>query len=161
MRSAEAAKSTAQLIEQSVQNAESGVVLTTEVLENLEEINGQSATVSEVMDEIMMAGEQQSTGLDQINTAVEQMNQSTQQTAASAEESSGASEELNAQADKLLSLVSEYQLSNASIGGRRAVDGAGVAVAIASGNVHAAGNGAAVESRRRRPQRPTESLESR
>jgi len=113
MRSAEAAKTTAQLIEESVANAEGGVTLNTEVMGHLEEIQKQVAQVSEVMDEIAAGAEQQSQGVDEINNGVEQMNQVTQQTAANAEESSSASEELTAQAEELRALVSEYTISAA------------------------------------------------
>lgn len=112
MRSAEAAKSTAQLIEGSVKNAEGGVVLNTEVMAALQEIQRQVVQVSEVMDEIAAGAEQQSQGVEQINTAVEQMNQVTQQTAANAEESSTASEELTAQAEELRHLVAAYTISD-------------------------------------------------
>jgi methyl-accepting chemotaxis protein len=111
MRSAEAAKTTARLIEESVENADGGVALNAEVLTNLEEIQKQVGQVSEVMDEIAAAADQQSEGIGQINTAVEQMNQVTQQTAANAEESSSASEELTSQADELRQLVASYRIT--------------------------------------------------
>ncbi len=111
MRSAEAARTTAQLIEESVTNAEGGVALNAEVTEHLEEIAKQVVQVSEVMDEVAAAVEQQNRGIDQVNTAVEQMNQVTQQTAANAEESSSASEELTSQAEEMRSLVGRYTLS--------------------------------------------------
>ena len=117
MRSAEAAKSTAQLIEESVTNAAGGVSLNSEVLGNLQEIQKQVVQVSEVMDEIVAAAEQQSEGVTQINVAVEQMNQVTQQTAANAEESSSASEELTSQAEELRQLVGGYVISGVSDGG--------------------------------------------
>jgi len=118
MRSAEAAKTTARLIEESVKNAEGGVELNGEVLTNLEEIQRQVVQVSEVMDEIAAGAEQQSQGVEQINTAVEQMNQVTQTTAANAEESSSASEELTSQAEKLRQLVSAYALTATSRSGQ-------------------------------------------
>ncbi len=118
MRSAEAAKTTAQLIEESVENADEGVGVNEEVSENLEEILKQVTQVSEVMDEIAAGAEQQNVGVEQINTAVEQMNQVTQQTAANAEESSSASEELTSQAEELRTLVAEYTLSSAGRAGR-------------------------------------------
>jgi methyl-accepting chemotaxis protein len=112
MRSAEAAKSTAQLIEGSVKNAEGGVELNTEVVSALQEIQRQVVQVSEVMDEIAAGAEQQSQGVEQINTAMEQMNQVTQQTAANAEQSSSASEELTAQAEELRQLVAAYTITD-------------------------------------------------
>ncbi len=115
MRSAEAAKTTAALIEGSVKNAEGGVALNAEVLRALEEIQKQVVQVSEVMDEIVAGAEQQNLGVQQINAAVEQMNQVTQQSAANAEESSSASEELTAQAEELRHLVSAYKLSSSAM----------------------------------------------
>jgi methyl-accepting chemotaxis protein len=112
MRSAEAAKNTTNLIEESVNNAEGGVAINQEVLKNLDEINGQIHKVNQVMAEIAAASDRQSHGVDQINTAVEQMNQVTQQTAANAEESSSAAEELSSQSQEMLSMVSSFQLSN-------------------------------------------------
>jgi len=116
MRSAEAAKDTAQLIEESVGNAEGGVTLNAEVMAHLEEIQKQVSQVSEVMDEIAAGAEQQRQGVEQINTAVEQMNQVTQQTAANAEESSSASEELTAQAEELRHLVGAYKINGSGNG---------------------------------------------
>ena len=117
MRSAEAAKSTARLIEDSQGNADEGVNMNGEVMSHLEEIQKQVAQVSEVMDEIAAGAEQQSRGVEQINDAVEQMNQVTQQTAANAEESSSASEELTSQAQELKQLVAAYKI-NAAAGAR-------------------------------------------
>jgi len=114
MRSAEAAKNTANMIEDSVKNADSGVTLNQEVLKNLEGINIQVKKVGEVMAEIAAASDQQSQGVDQINTAVEQMNQVTQQTAANAEESASAAEELSSQSAEMKSMVASFQLSSAA-----------------------------------------------
>jgi methyl-accepting chemotaxis protein len=112
MRSAEAAKNTANMIEESVKNADSGVLLNAEVLKNLDEINTQIMRVGEVMGEIAASSDQQSQGVDQINTAVEQMNQVTQQNAANSEESASASEELSGQAEEMRSVVGSFTLSN-------------------------------------------------
>ncbi len=111
MRSAEAAKTTTQLIEESVERAVDGVSLNAEVVANLEEIQRQVAEVTGVMEEIAAGADQQSQGVAQIATAVEQMNRGTQQTAANAEESSSASEELTAQASELRVLVGNYRIS--------------------------------------------------
>jgi len=118
MRSADAAKNTANLIEESVKNAEGGVSLNQEVLSNLEEINAQVQKVSEVMAEIAAASDQQSQGVEQINTAIEQMNQVTQQTAANAEESASAAEELSGQAEEMRSLTASFKLSDAQAAGQ-------------------------------------------
>jgi len=119
MRSAEAAKTTAELIDGNVKNAEGGVELNLEVMSALKEIQKQVVQVSEVMDEISAGADSQSQGVEQINRSVEQMNQVTQQTAANAEESSSASEELTAQADDLRQMVAEYSLSTDKVTGAR------------------------------------------
>jgi len=110
MRSAEAARNTAALIEESVENAEGGVALNEEVLRNLEEIQSQVERVGTVMAEIAAASEQQSQGVEQINQAVEQMNAVTQQTAAGAEESASTAEELTGQAERMRLTVRTFRL---------------------------------------------------
>lgn len=118
MRSAEAAQTTAQLIDEAVKNTESGVSLNAEVSQNLEEINAQIEKVSVVMAEIAAASEQQNQGVEQINVAVEQMNGMTQMTAANSEESASAAEELSGQSQEMLGLVNDYKLSNDRAGRR-------------------------------------------
>lgn len=111
MRSAEAAKNTADLIAEGIQNAEEGVAANQSVMEQLEEIDGRVLRMAEVTQEVAAAGEEQKTGVEQINTAIEQMNGTTQTTAASAEESASAAEELNSQADTMRDLVARFTLS--------------------------------------------------
>ena len=111
MRSAEAAKNTSNMIEESVKNAESGVSLNIEVMKNFEEINTQVSKVSEVMAEIATASEQQFHGIEQLNTAVQQMSQLTQQSAANSEESASAAEELSAQAQEMQTMVGSFVVS--------------------------------------------------
>ena len=106
-RSAEAARSTADMIEGSVKNADNGVQISKEVGESLEGIATGSRKVNDLIAEIAAAGNEQSQGIDQINQAVSQMDQVTQSNAANAEESASASEELSAQAEQLQSIVQE------------------------------------------------------
>ncbi len=113
MRSAEAAKNTANMIEESSNNANHGVALNQEVLKNLNEMNVQVNKVSEMISEIATGSEQQSMGIEQINVSVEQMNQMTQQNAANSEESASAAQELGSQAEEMRSLVSAFTLSGA------------------------------------------------
>jgi methyl-accepting chemotaxis protein len=113
MRSAEAAKNTAQLIEDAVKNAEGGVQLNAEVLGKLTEISEKIVKVGTVMTEIAAASDQQRQGVDQITTAVEQMNGVTQQAAANSEESAATAAELNSQADQMRGMVEQFTLSEA------------------------------------------------
>jgi methyl-accepting chemotaxis protein len=107
MRSAEAAKNTSSLIEQSVKNASGGVAIADEVSKSLGEIVQGSTKVNGLINEIAAASKEQSTGVDQVNRAVSQMDKVTQQNAANAEESAAASEELSAQAEQLRLCVGE------------------------------------------------------
>jgi methyl-accepting chemotaxis protein len=106
-RSAEAARTTADMIDGSVRNADHGVSISKEVGEILTEIAEGNRKVNDLVAEIAGACNEQSQGLDQISTAVSEMDQVTQSNAASAEESASASEELNAQAEELSHMVNE------------------------------------------------------
>jgi methyl-accepting chemotaxis protein len=114
MRSAAAAKNTANLIDESVKNSEGGVSLNQEVLKRLKEIDGQVKKVGAVMAEIASATEQQSMGVDQVTSVISQMTQVTQQIAANAEESASGAEELSSQAEEMRSMVNAFHLSNTS-----------------------------------------------
>ncbi len=111
MRSAEAAKNTAELIAESVENAEGGVAINKEVLTNLLKINDLAKGSTEMMAQIAAGSDQQSSGIDHINSAVDNMNHTTQQVAANAEESASAAEELSAQAEEMRNMVSAFELS--------------------------------------------------
>lgn len=111
MRSAEAARHTTNLIEESVKNAEGGVQLNTEVLLNLEQINRQVVQVSEVISEVATASEQQRQGVDHVLTAVAQMDRLTQQATINSQDSAAATEELLGQAEEMLSMVANFHLS--------------------------------------------------
>jgi methyl-accepting chemotaxis protein len=106
-RSAEAAKNTAALIEESQRNAEGGVAVSGQVQQVLGDIIKGADAVQRLVAEVATASDQQSSGVKQINTAVSQMDKLTQSTAANAEESAAASEELSAQATELNGLVGE------------------------------------------------------
>ncbi|MCP4379243.1 MAG: methyl-accepting chemotaxis protein [bacterium] len=108
-RSAQAARDTAEMIEGSVKNADSGVIISKEVASLLEDIAGDNGKVNDLVAEIAAASNEQAQGIDQINTAVSQMDQVTQSNAANAEESASAAEELSAQAEQLGSMVVELQ----------------------------------------------------
>jgi methyl-accepting chemotaxis protein len=105
-RSAEAAKNTSALIEQSQKNSDNGVSVSTEVADILDQINNSSEKVAQLIGEVSSASNEQAQGIDQVNTAVSQMDQVTQSNAANAEESASASEELSAQARELNDMVS-------------------------------------------------------
>lgn len=110
-RSAEASRTTADLIEGSVRSADDGVRMTETVADLLDEIASGARQVSDLVKEIASASGEQSQGIDQLNLAVTDLDKVTQQNAANAEESASAAEELNGQAEEMRSLVGQFTLS--------------------------------------------------
>jgi methyl-accepting chemotaxis protein len=104
-RSAEAARNTAELIEQSQQNADSGVTVTNQMTEIFTGIQESAGKVGALVSEIATANNEQAQGIEQVNTAMSQMDQVTQSNAANSEEAASASEELSAQAGELNDMV--------------------------------------------------------
>jgi len=100
-RSAQAARETADKIEDSIKKSEHGVQISINVSSSLQEIVTKARQVDDLLGEIANASKEQSQGIDQVNTAVVQMDKVTQSSAAGAEESASAAEELNAQAKSL------------------------------------------------------------
>ncbi len=104
-RSAEAAKNTASLIEESQHNANNGVAVSTEVEAILSQVVERVQSLSAIIGEVSTASDEQSKGIGQIGTAMTAMDQLTQSNAANAEESASASEQLAAQANELGELM--------------------------------------------------------
>jgi methyl-accepting chemotaxis protein len=111
-RSAEAARNTSELIEQSGKNAEGGVRISEEVATALDEIQSQTAKVAELMAEISAGSKEQASGIGQINDGVTQLDSVTQKNAANSEESAAAAEELTAQARSLAEMIGAFRLGN-------------------------------------------------
>jgi methyl-accepting chemotaxis protein len=107
IRSAEAAKNTTAMIEESVANAKQGTAITEKAAGALEQILVSVGKTVEIVGEIAAASQEQSQGIDQINAAMAQMDQITQQNAANAEESASASQELKGQADQMNVIVAQ------------------------------------------------------
>jgi len=105
-RSAEAAKNTSALIEESQGRADRGVSTSGDVAEALDQIAASVDRVTQLAGEIAAASQEQAQGIEQVNASVAQMDRVTQSNAANAEESASASEELSAQARELNEMVS-------------------------------------------------------
>ncbi|MFH1009669.1 MAG: methyl-accepting chemotaxis protein [bacterium] len=101
MRSAEAAKNTSSLIEDTVTRITGGVQVVAGLKSSLDEVTASSSKVSCLVAEIAAATEEQAQGVEQVNAAVGQMDKVTQQTAANAEESAAAAQELAGQANTM------------------------------------------------------------
>jgi methyl-accepting chemotaxis protein len=114
MRSAEAARTTADLIEGAVTNAHDGAARSADVAVQLRTITERVDRVRSMVADIAAASDQQSQGIAQVTLAVEQVNAVTQTAAANSEESASASEELSSQAYMMKSLVGEFVLTESA-----------------------------------------------
>ncbi len=110
MRSADAAKSTAQLIEGTVQKVSDGSDLVATTNEAFVKVAESTGKVGELIAEVTEASKEQSNGIEQVNIAITEMDKVVQQNAANAEESASASEQLNAQAEQLKDYVGELMM---------------------------------------------------
>ncbi|MBU0718188.1 MAG: CZB domain-containing protein [Planctomycetes bacterium] len=121
-RSAQAARETTELIESSVNNAKEGTEVAGKVGTALAAIVGDVTKVTDLIDGISKASDEQAQGVDQVNTAVSQMDKVTQQNAAGAEESASAAEQLSAQAQTVNGMVNELVVM---VGGSKNATAAG------------------------------------
>jgi len=109
-RSAQAAKDTSALIEESIAKSNEGSTKLQQVTEVIRAITDSASKVKTLVDEVNLGSQEQSRGIDQIGKAIQQMDQVTQSTAANAEESASASEELSAQAEAMNQVVQQLRV---------------------------------------------------
>jgi len=109
-KSAEAAKDTGHMIQNSIEKAEFGFRIASETAASLKEIVSGISESSHYVAEIARASEEQSRGISQINTGIDQVTQVIQQNSATAEESAAASEEMSGQSDMLQQLIAQFKL---------------------------------------------------
>ncbi|MGO9021902.1 MAG: methyl-accepting chemotaxis protein, partial [Syntrophobacteraceae bacterium] len=109
MRAAEAAKSTADLIEGTVQKINNG----SSVVQKTNTEFGEVATIvtkaSELAGEIAASSQEQAQGIEHLNRAVQEMDKVVQQNAASAEVNASMSQEIGAQIDPMKNMISELE----------------------------------------------------
>jgi methyl-accepting chemotaxis protein/methyl-accepting chemotaxis protein-1 (serine sensor receptor) len=108
-RSAQAAKDTAGLIEESIDRCNDGNAKLDRVATSIGAITESSKKVKLLADEVSAGSDEQARGLDHIAKAIVQMEQVTQKTAAGAEQSAASSEELSGQAAMLKDLAGQLQ----------------------------------------------------
>jgi methyl-accepting chemotaxis protein/methyl-accepting chemotaxis protein-1 (serine sensor receptor) len=108
-RSAQAAKDTTQLIEESISSSQKGQTRLQEVAEAVHGITESATKVRVLVDEAKLGSQEQARGVEQISKAMSQMEHVTQKSAASAEESGAAGEELSSQAETMQEVVHELQ----------------------------------------------------
>jgi methyl-accepting chemotaxis protein len=109
-RSAEAARNSAGMIEESQKRVEAGVAINEQVMKNLQKIADHVAGLNEVMSEMASASETQDNAISQAANAMNQINSVTQRVASGTEESASAAEELNGQAESLREMILQFKL---------------------------------------------------
>lgn len=116
-RSANAARETTALIEDSIRKAETGARIAKETADALEKIVDGVESVSNLVSEIQRSSNEQATAIAQINQGIMQVSQVVQENSATSEESAAASEELSSQAEMLKQMVSRFKLRKTTGGG--------------------------------------------
>ena len=101
LRSADAAKDTTSLIENTIRLIQEGAALVKQTGTSFADVAGNVEKSTGFVSEIAAASNEQSQGIGQINMAMGKMDKVIQVNAASAEENASASEEMSAQADHL------------------------------------------------------------
>jgi methyl-accepting chemotaxis protein len=117
-RSTQAAKDTTHIIESNISLSDQGSTIAQNVYGSINEIDVQAKKVSELLDEISAATNEQSQGIEQIHKAISQMESVLQSNAQTADESAAASQELFAQTLSMNSIVGKLtELVTGSQGG--------------------------------------------
>lgn len=109
-RSADAAKETTAMIENSIERVEYGTKITNDTAEALKSIVESVENAACLVSEIAAASNEQASGIAQINKAIMQVSQVIQTNSATAEEGASASEELSGQAELLNEMVRKFKI---------------------------------------------------
>jgi methyl-accepting chemotaxis protein len=125
MRSSEAARNTAELIEGSVQGIQSGATLVDNANAAFERVSDGAQKVGDLLAEVTAASQEQAEGIQQVSRAMTDIDKVTQENAAGAEETAAAISEIQAMIQRLGGLVREL----VALAGARRRDGAGEAEA--------------------------------
>lgn len=113
-RSASAAKEIKVLIDDSVAKVDNGTQLVAKAGSTMAEVVSSVKSVTDIVGEIAIASNEQSTGIEEINKAITQMDEVTQQNAALVQEASSAAYSLNEQAERLSQAISIFKVSAGS-----------------------------------------------
>ena len=109
-KSAEAAKNTTALIENSIVAVEKGSDLVTKTSTSFLDVAAKSAEVTKLVEEISIQAQEQAAAVTQVSIGIDQVSSVVQMNSATSEESAAASEELSSQAAVLKSLVEQFKL---------------------------------------------------
>ncbi|MBS4860877.1 methyl-accepting chemotaxis protein [Anaerotruncus colihominis] len=109
-KSAEAARTTTELIQSSLKAVEHGTESVDDTAQSLNSIVTSIQEITESVQHISTASNEQANAIDQITQGIDQISSVVQTNSATAEESAAASEELSGQAQTLKSLTGRFRL---------------------------------------------------
>ncbi len=121
-KSAQSAKDTATLIEETIAVVENGNKIAMGTSESINLVFESAKVVGDIVNNIADASEEQSVAATQINIGVDQISAVVQTNSATAEQSAAASEELSGQANMLKDLMSRFSLRDGTVTESPAVD---------------------------------------
>jgi len=113
-RSAAAAKEIRTLIDASLSKVDTGTQRVNQAGQTMQDLVGAVQRVSDIMDEIAAASEQQSSGIGQVNQAVAQMDQVVQQNAQLVQQAARSANELESEAARLREAVERFRVTELS-----------------------------------------------
>lgn len=108
-RSAQAARDTAALIEESITSSDGGKAKVDDVANAIRSITGDAERIKTLVDEVSLGSREQAKGIEHISLAIVEMDKAGQNTAASAEEAAAAAEQLTAQSVALTELGGQLE----------------------------------------------------
>jgi len=115
-KSADAAKDTAELIENSIRYVSHGEKLAENTNKAFSEVAKVSDQILEMVGKIAATSNDQATYISQISQSVDQISSVVQTNSATSQESAAASEELSGQAATMKSLINQFELSRSTMG---------------------------------------------
>lgn len=114
-RSAAAAKEIRTLINASLSKVDTGTQRVDQAGQTMQDLVSAAQRVSDIMDEIAVASEQQSGGIGQVNQAVAQMDQVVQQNAQLVQQAAQSANELESEAARLREAVERFRVTEAAV----------------------------------------------
>jgi len=111
-KSANAAKETGAMIQNSMDKATLGVRIADETTASFAQIATGISESNQLVERIADSLDEQSAGIAQINTGIDQVANVVQQNSATAQEAAAASVQMNGQSTLLLDLIAQFQLKN-------------------------------------------------
>ena len=109
-KSAEAARDTGGLIENSVAKADLGMSIATETAESLKEIVDGINRSTGIIEKIAIESDEQSAAIEQLNEGIGQVSQVVQLNSATAQESAASSKKMSGQSAMLEELIAQFKL---------------------------------------------------